>query len=143
LSSTNSFLAEAYLGQDKALNALDSARRGLELAEEMESREDLGVAWRALGRVAANLREPILIKAPGKEQPRIVGAEACFAESERIFTEIERKEERARTLREWAKYLLEQGDQNQGMHLWEEAKKIFAQLGAQPEVERMENIYAN
>jgi hypothetical protein len=73
-----------------------------------------------------------------EEQPRTAGAEACFAESERIFKKIEREEERARTFREWAKFKLEQGDQHQGLRLWGEAKAIFAHLGAQQEVERME-----
>ena len=142
LSTTYSFLAKAYLGQGKAAEALPAAQHALALAEEMESQEDLGIAWRALGRVAAALRKPVSIEAPGEGKPRTAGAEACFAESERIFKEIEREDERARTLREWAKFKMEQGDHEQGTRLWEQARTIFAQLGAQSEVERMEDIYA-
>jgi hypothetical protein len=92
--------------------------------------------------VAAARREPILIETRGEVQTRTAGAEACFAESERIFKEIEREEERARTLREWARFKLDQGDQQQGMRLWEEARAIFTELGAQSEVERMEAVNA-
>jgi class 3 adenylate cyclase/tetratricopeptide (TPR) repeat protein len=142
LSTTYSFLAEAALGQDKTSEALASARQAVALADEMESQEDLGVAWRAMGRVAAKLREPIQVEAGRLGKARTAGAEACFAESERIFREIEREEERARTLREWARFKMEQGDLQRGRRMWEEAREIFAQLGAQPEVERMENMHA-
>jgi tetratricopeptide (TPR) repeat protein len=142
LSTTYSFLAEACLGQGKTKEALNSARRALALAEEMESQEDLGIAWRVLGRVAASVQAPIPVTTHGEGQPRTAGAEACFAESERIFKNIEREEERARTLREWARYKLEQGNQKQGMRLWEQARAIFVRLGAQPEVDRMEELYA-
>jgi hypothetical protein len=59
--------------------------------------------------------------------------------SERIFKEIEREEERARTLREWAKFKYIQGNRQEGDRLWEQSKAIFTDLGALAEVERMEN----
>jgi hypothetical protein len=92
--------------------------------------------------VAASVQASIPVTTHGEGQPRTAGAEACFAESERIFKNIEREEERARTLREWARYKLEQGNQKQGMRLWEQARAIFVRLGAQPEVNRMEELYA-
>lgn len=142
LPSAYTFLAKACLGQGKAAEALDSAQRGLRLAEEMELQEDLGVAWRALGRVAAYLQTPVPVEIVDNGISRTADAEACFAESERIFNEIEREDERARTLREWAKYKLDHGDKIRGLPMWEQAKNIFTQLGAKSEVDRMENIHA-
>jgi hypothetical protein len=40
-------------------------------------------------------------------------------------------------LREWAKYEISQGDKDTGLNMWQEARDIFAKLGAQMEVERM------
>jgi tetratricopeptide (TPR) repeat protein len=142
LSQTYSFLAEALLGQDRVVEALESAQQALALAEEMESQDNLGIAWRALGLVAAARHEPIQVGLSKEGQPRIASAETCFVESERIFKAIEREDERARTLREWAKFKLEQGDSEHGLQLWDEARAIFTQLGAQPEVERMEIVHA-
>jgi class 3 adenylate cyclase/tetratricopeptide (TPR) repeat protein len=143
LSSTHSFLAKACLGQGKTGEALEAAQRALSLAEETGSQDDLGVAWRALGRVASAAGEPIQIRIGGQDIPQTFTAAASFEESERIFIEIEREDERARTLRERAKHELGQGNQEQGQRLWEEARQIFTQLGALAEVERMEEYYAN
>jgi tetratricopeptide (TPR) repeat protein len=142
LSVTYSFLANAYLGQNKVSEALPAAQRALDLAEETESQDDLGLVWRVLGLVAAALAEPVTISLGKEGQTRTLKAEEFFFESERIFNEIEKEEERARTLREWAKYKLAEGDYQQGMRMWDEAKEIFMQLGALPEVERMEENYA-
>ncbi len=143
LASTYNFLAEACLGQGLAEEALAAAQRALVLAQEMESQDDLGLVWRALGRVAAYLGEPVPIEAREEGQPRSAGAETCFRESEQIFKELEREDERARTLREWAIYELERGNQQRGRHLWAEAREIFTRLGAQPEVDRMEAMHAH
>jgi class 3 adenylate cyclase/tetratricopeptide (TPR) repeat protein len=143
LSATYSFLAEACLGQEKVHEALESARKAYALADDMESQEDLGVAWRVLGGVAAALGEPISVQETIQSHPGAHTAKDCFVQSARIFKEIERNDERARTLRDWARYELEHGDQKQGMSMWVEAKGIFTQLGALPEVERMEARNAN
>ena len=142
LSSTYSFLSEALLGQEKTAEALDAAQQALTLGQEMESQEDMGLAWRSLGRVAAASGKPISIQTSGKDADRTFTVEDCFAESERIFIEIEREDERARTLREWARFELEQGDQTKGLKLWEEARAIFLELEALPEVEQMEEYHA-
>jgi tetratricopeptide (TPR) repeat protein len=143
LSSTYSFLAKAYLGQNKVDEALESAERALRLAQEMESPDDLGIAWRALGRVLARTQKPFSIMIAGESKPRTVGAGDCFAESERIFKEIEREDELARTLSAWAQYKLAQGEYDHGMRMWRDAREIFLQLGAHSEVERMEEIHAS
>jgi hypothetical protein len=121
---------------------LEAARQALSLAKEMESQEDIGLAWRSIGRVTVAMGDPVSFQRSEQEPPQSFAAGDCFAESERIFKEIEREDERARTLREWARYELKQGDQKRGQRLWEEARAIFLQLQALPEVEQMEEEYA-
>jgi class 3 adenylate cyclase/predicted ATPase len=139
LSSTFSYLAKARLGLGKGYEALSTAQRALSLAEEMEAPDDQGLAWRALGQISAFLEKPI----PPRENSEFdAGAEECFAESSRIYQEIEREDERARTLRVWANYHLSRGNYELGRSMWSEAKQIFTRLGAQREVERMEAYHA-
>jgi class 3 adenylate cyclase/tetratricopeptide (TPR) repeat protein len=140
LADTYGFLAEACLSQRKVAEALIHAQHALSLARQKESLEDLGFAWRVLGKVAAASGDPISVEWEDSEPPRILEAESCFAESERIFREIEREEERARTLREWAKHKLAKGEHEQGKLIWEQAKEIFSRLGVHLEVEQMEEI---
>jgi len=64
-------------------------------------------------------------------------ARACFAKSEKIFAEVEMELERARTLREWARHEFKNGNKEQAIKIWQDARDIFANLGAQMEVERM------
>jgi hypothetical protein len=71
------------------------------------------------------------------EPPRASDAAACFTESARIFTETGMEGERAQTLREWARYELARGDTGRGAALWQEARQLFTQLGAELEVARM------
>ena len=64
-------------------------------------------------------------------------AEACFAESARIFTEMNTEGELARTLRAWAEYEIKRENRARGETMWQEAKDLFARLGMELEVERM------
>jgi len=102
LSDTYRFLAEACLGQ------------------EVGSPAFIGGVWRTLGKVIAHAAEPVAIG------DKTCNAEACFAESVRVFTEMGAEGERARTLRAWARY-----------EMGQEAQDIFARLGMELEVERM------
>jgi hypothetical protein len=43
-------------------------------------------------------------------------------------------------LREWARYKFKSGDKDQGKKMWQEAKDIFSEMGAQMEVERMKDL---
>jgi class 3 adenylate cyclase/tetratricopeptide (TPR) repeat protein len=141
LSTTYSFLAKSCLGQNKPEDAKAAAQQAFFLAEKNESQEDIGLAWRALGHVAAAFGEAIPIRTNYKEQPHLFRADNCFRESERIFKEIEREDERARTLRAWATFEMRQGDQKLGLKMWEEARVIFSQLGALAEVQQMEEYH--
>jgi class 3 adenylate cyclase/tetratricopeptide (TPR) repeat protein len=139
LSSTFSFLGRAKLGSGKVQEAISNVQYALRLAEEMEAPDDLGLAWRALGQIAAALEMPVQ---PRESSGITFGAEECFAESERIFREIEREDELARTLRDWASYHLSRGNDDLGIPFWQESKRIFAELGADLEVKRMEEYRA-
>jgi hypothetical protein len=67
-------------------------------------------------------------------------ARTCFRKSELIFTEAEIEVERARTLEAWARYELSLGDKENGATMWHEARKIFEEIGARWEVERMATL---
>lgn len=81
------------------------------------------------------------ITAPAKESDENVSysPEDCFELSANTLAEAEIEGERARTLREWAKYELRKNNKDKGMALWQNAKDIFEELGAHLEVERMQN----
>ncbi|MEA3395979.1 MAG: tetratricopeptide repeat protein [Chloroflexota bacterium] len=131
LSEMHRFLAEALLGQGKVGDALAAARQALALGQEAETQGLIGGAWRTLGMVTAQAAEPIAIGA------KTYDAAACFIESLRIFTGMGVEAERARTLREWARYEVEQGDEEKGETMWQEARETFARLEMELEVERM------
>jgi len=125
LSATYDFLAQAYLGQGKASEALAAAVRALELGQESELQEDIGKAWRALGMVLADALAPESIAI----REEMLDARVCFARGLQIFTETGMEDERARTLQAWAKYEIERGDREQGEGMEQEAREILAQLG--------------
>ena len=82
------------------------------------------------------------IKLRDKETGQFLDYEArtSFAKSEKIFAEAEINGERARTLREWARYEFRNGDKKQGKVLWKRSRDLYAKLGAQLEVERMSEL---
>jgi predicted ATPase/class 3 adenylate cyclase len=146
LSDTYRLLARALLGQSKCVEAFAAARQALELGQQAGVQEYIGAAWRVLGLVAA--QEHIAISNPPLPAARARGANresgldyaaVCFAESLRIFTEAGMEGERAQTLRAWATYELKRGDLAAGQGMWDEARAIFARLGAELEVARMDS----
>jgi len=62
----------------------------------------------------------------------------CFAESVRIFAEAGLQGERARTLREWARYEIVRGNRAGGELLWREVRAVFARLDMDGEVRAMD-----
>ena len=138
LSETNTFLAEACLGQGKLTEALEAAQHALALAQESENHLDLGGAWRALGKVAAGMKKRRADARTVSADPgaSVTEPHACFTESLRVFKQINAEGERARTLRAWAEFELHQGRTEEGRKKLEEARSIFQQLGMTLEVER-------
>ena len=131
LSGTYRFLAEACLGQGKVDESLTTAQRALALGQGVGAPTLVGGAWRILGMALAQAARSITIG------DQAYDAAACFTESSRVFTEIGAEGERARTLREWAKYEMDQGDLARGEAAWQKARDLFARLGMELEVERM------
>jgi class 3 adenylate cyclase/tetratricopeptide (TPR) repeat protein len=123
LTETYSFLASACLGQGKVEEALEASQRALALGQKTENHELIAEAWRTLGAVAARLPEPVTI------ENQSFDAAACFQESLRLFTERGMEAERARTLRNWARYEQERGMQERADAMMLEAREIFTRLG--------------
>jgi len=137
MPQTYVYHSEASLGLGDVQQALYSAEQALFLGMEDNAPEYLGMAWRALGMVAMTTGNPIRLRDRGGEQAEEYDAEACFRKSERIFSETDMDGERARTLREWARNDFRMGNREEGDKKWQEARAIFARLGAELEVERL------
>lgn len=131
-SQTNLYtlLAETYLGQGQVSEALDMIQYALDLAKNCQIQDDLGRVWRVFGMVLGHM-------------PDHIGAVACFTESTRIFAEMDAPAERARTLREWARYEYAKGDRARGEELWTAARVCFTRLGMDIELDRMGDIVVN
>ncbi|MBC7932308.1 MAG: hypothetical protein H7Z38_17265, partial [Rubrivivax sp.] len=114
-----------------AEDALETALRALELGQRTENQDYIASAWRTLGLVASSFAEPILVGGEARD------AAACFGESLRVFTEMGAEAERARTLRDWARYERGRGDAESGARMWRESREIFSRLRIRHELERM------
>jgi len=142
LSETYIFLAEACLSQGKLAEALEAAQHALALAQESENYLTLGGAWRALGQAAAAMKNRSADAQAGSTASGAPIAEpgACFAESLRVFKQMNAEGEQARTLRAWAEFELQQGRTEEGRKRSEEARRIFLRLGMGSEVERTDAL---
>ena len=141
LSESYSFLSEACLGQAKLSEAMDAAQRALALAQQSGSYLDLGGAWRALGQAAAAMKNP---RAGDNRERAVVSdlaePEVCFAESLRVFKQMNAEGEQARTLRAWAEFEFNQGRGDEGRKKSEAARAMFLRVGAASEVARTEAL---
>lgn len=109
-----------------------AARKALGLGQEVGAPALIGAAWRTLGILSAHTGEAIAIE--GNEWR---DAEACFAQSARIFTEMGAEGELAQTWRAWATSLIESGDRARGKAIWQKARDLFERLGMDLQVESM------
>ena len=140
LPNTYNYYAEALVGLGRYEEATYAAQQGLAQSIEDGSPENIGGAWRSLGMVAGNIGKAIKIKDRETGQLTDYDARTSFAKSEEVFAEAEINGEQARTLREWAKYELKNGDKKQGKKLWKKSRDLYVKLGAQMEVERMNDL---
>jgi len=140
LANTYNYYAEALLGLERFEEATYAAQQGLAQSVEGGSAENIGGAWRVLGLIAGTTGKPISIW--DRETGELVEyvTAACFDRSAKIFAEAEIHGERARTLREWARYELSRHNTAQGEQLWQEARTIFSKMGAKLEVDRMRKM---
>jgi tetratricopeptide (TPR) repeat protein len=140
LPNTYNYYAEALLGRDKDEQAIYAAQQALSLGIEDGTPENIGGAWRSLGMVAGKTGKTIKLKDKETGQFLDYDARTSFAKSEKIFAEAGINGERARTLREWARYEFKNGDKKQGKTLWKKSRDIYVKLGAQLEVDRMSEL---
>ncbi len=127
LSETHRFLAEACLGQGRIEEALAEARQALTLGQAAGNKEFIAQAWRVLGNCGLSVGD--LGRVPGDAgAPLFNDPAACYAESLRIFAEIGAEAERARALRDWARYLAKQGNKERAATLFQEARAVFERL---------------
>jgi serine/threonine protein kinase/predicted ATPase len=131
LSMIYCYLAESFWGQGKTVEALETARTALALGQKAENQDYIGNAWRTLGLVVAKLPAPVHINGLAYD------AAGCFAESLRVYTEMGAEAERARTLRDWARYERARGNHESGAAMWQESLEIFQRLKMKYELARM------
>ena len=132
--------AEALIGLGRYEEAFYSARQSLVFAEEDNALEPVGMAWRTLGVICDKTDNPVEFSDWETHQKRTYDADTCFSRSVKVFTEAEIEMERARTLRAWARYELKRGNKESGEKKWQEARQVFANLGAQLDADRMTEL---
>lgn len=116
-------LAEAYLGQGKVVEALQT----MQTADTLHSADDpfvSGIGWRIVGQIVAQRGEAVAAWT-GEGVYTVSG---CFACSLQLFTDIDNRREQAMVLWQWASYELAHGDKRRGEKMWQEAREILAQL---------------
>jgi tetratricopeptide (TPR) repeat protein len=130
LADTYRFLAQACLGQEQVMEALSWAHRARHFALHNGGVELLGMTWRVLGQVVAQLPPQVL---PVTIEDDLYDAPGCFAESLRLLQEANSgasvHRERVRTLWAWAAYELARGNKERGREMAQEAQAIAEQLG--------------
>jgi len=137
LSEALSSLAEAMLGQGRSAEALGHAKRALVVATGSESLEDQGRAWRALGMIRAWLTDVPAPEPSAHGSSSAKEAHVAFAEAARLFGDVKRRDELARTLRLWAEFEYKAGDPALAQARWKEAKGLYEKLGILDEANRM------
>ncbi len=135
LSETYRFLAEALLAIRQEEEALEAVQQSMALAETAGSPDMIGGAWRVLGQVASTLSQSVN-STPDSDTE--YNASECFRKSEEIYQKNGMIGDWARTTREWARHEYHHHDKERGLELWEKSKELFAQVGADLEVKRME-----
>jgi predicted ATPase/class 3 adenylate cyclase len=131
LSMIYCYLAEAFWGQGKLVEARPVALKALELGQRTENQDYIASAWRTLGLVASGLGA--VVETGGREWT----AADCFAESLRVYTEMGAEAERARTLRDWARHERAAGHPDRAAPMWRESRDTFRRLHMARELERM------
>ncbi|HEU5104076.1 MAG TPA: tetratricopeptide repeat protein, partial [Roseiflexaceae bacterium] len=137
-------LAEACLGQRDLTAALEAAKQALTLAQ---TPAEYGAAWRVLGIISSSSGRSTIddrrwtdLSPIVDRRSSIIHPQQCFEESVRIFAEAGLQGERARTLRDWARYEIERGNRSGGELLWREVRAVFMRLGMDGDVRAMDEF---
>ena len=143
LAETHRFLSEACLLDGNLPDALAAARDCLKLAHASGIHLDIGFGWRAIAEVAGHAQYSLAPPGAARNEcdtglrTKLQTPDACFAESLRAFVQANAKVEQARTLRSWARYEVSLGNRARAAELWREARALFTETGAEPELLRM------
>ena len=138
LPETYRFLGGALLSQDRLDEALEAATTSLGLALDSEVPDLIGPAWRVLGQVASRMGGSIEVTSDGLKGPYT--AEECFQNSLELADQIDSDDDRARTLTAWAIHDRSEGRTTESADRWDQARRLFQQLGAVSEIGRTERI---
>ncbi len=114
-------LAEAQLELGQLEEARLSARRAWELSRQRAVPDDVGQAWRVLGRVLARQDETIALEAENLPH----SASDCFNAALAIFKDAELVVEQAHTLCGWGKHLQTAGEVEAATEKLGRAKELF------------------
>lgn len=136
-------LAQACLGSGDIPAALASLQQAFDLAQTQHDYLALGLAWRVLGQLGTHPQVAVALRTMPINLPRMVAQPSVpgyFAESTRIFAELSMPHERARTQHALARYELAQGNHQRGAALLREVCAVFARLGMEGELQRIEHI---
>ena len=90
--------------------------------------------------ISKEIGKPVSTTVPEGQQFEECDADYFFEESLKVLEEGKMEGERARTLREWARYEWRDGHTERGVKMWKQAREIFDELGAELEVERMAGL---
>jgi class 3 adenylate cyclase/predicted ATPase len=140
LPNTYYSLSEASLHLGKLGKALECGLTSLTLAKADGAPEYIGAAYRVLAMISKELHAPVEVPGGPDDKRELCQADELFGESLHVLEEGNIEGEQARTLREWARYELRDGNHELGAARWEQAREIFGRLGAQLEFERMAQL---
>ncbi|MEZ5347376.1 MAG: protein kinase [Pyrinomonadaceae bacterium] len=127
LPETYRFLSEALLGQHHRDEALEAGKNALRLSEEAKNQENIGGAWRAIGKVLGTTGGRTTI-----HDEEVTSAD-CFATAFEIFEGSGMKSEYARTLRDSAGFT---DDKHRRLDMLQRAAEIFDELEMEFEFEK-------
>ena len=128
------FLAELFrhrakvaLGQGRQDEALAHVERSLGYAQAHDMRLEEGMTWRVLGSVR-------------RERGELAQAEEGLARALEIAQEARKRHEVALTRLELARLWVQQGKEDEGRELAQQAAQMFAELGARLDLEEAEEL---
>lgn len=123
-------LAETTFAQNNLAAASDTALKALAEGGKVEDKSITGKAWRILAQISARLG--MYMEIDGKA----VSTSGCFERSAGCFGEQD--PERGHTLRMWAIYEYDFGDNDKAKALFQEAYSLFVTLNLPGEAERIQ-----
>lgn len=108
--------------------ALQSAQRAVNLAQQFQVNEVIAAAWRIFGEISAQLDMAISFTVHNESQTR--NAVQCFEQGADFAESVQLLGEKAHTLKAWAEYELRHGNSQSANKKWQLARDLYQQVGA-------------